>query len=234
MNRDDAAALLDVGADELRHWQQLGLLDGDDQLSQEDVERARLVCFVARRGIPADELARICNEQGDVLDTFVRWALRPGREAAFTPAEAAVRAGIDPETFDRLWAASGLRDQTEAYEEDIEALHLVATALKVGLPLEGLVQILRVLSDSLGKVSETMTRVFHLYVHESFRAQGLTGEELMAATHSLADPMIDLIEPAVLYLHRKAWERANREDLLLHLVEDTTPVSKVPGELVRT
>ena len=46
--------------------------------------------------------------------------------------------------------------------------------------------------------------------------------------------MIDLIEPAVMYFHRKAWERANREDLLLHLVEDTTPVSDVAGELVRT
>ena len=79
-----------------------------------------------------------------------------------------------------------------------------------------------------------MTRAVHLYVHESFRAEGMAGEELMRASQAVADPMIDLVEPAVLYFHRKSWERANREDLLLHLVEDMTPTSTVPGELVRT
>src|SRR5947208_8544432 len=79
-----------------------------------------------------------------------------------------------------------------------------------------------------------MTRVFHLYVHERFRAEVRSGADLMAATQGVADPMTDLVEPAVLYFHRKAWERANREDMLLHIVEDTTPVSDVPGELIRT
>src|SRR5438552_7303495 len=79
-----------------------------------------------------------------------------------------------------------------------------------------------------------MTRVFHLYVHERFRAEGLSGADLMAATHGVADPMTDLVEPAVLYFHRKAWERANREDLLLHLMEGTTPPSQTVGELMRT
>ena len=61
----------------------------------------------------------------------------------------------------------------------------------------------RVLSDALGRVSEAMTRAVHLYVHEPFRAEGLAGEELMAASQAVADPMVDLIEPAVLYFHRK-------------------------------
>ena len=37
-------------------------------------------------------------------------------------------------------------------------------------------------------------------------------------------------EPAILYFHRKSWERANREDLILHLQEEST----APGEFVRT
>src|SRR5437879_5017876 len=88
MRVDEAAGALGVAGDELRHWQQLGLLAASDELSEEDVERARLVCFVARRGISADELARICDEKGDVLATFVRWFLRPGRGAALSPTEA--------------------------------------------------------------------------------------------------------------------------------------------------
>jgi adenylate cyclase len=106
--------------------------------------------------------------------------------------------------------------------------------LQFGLPVEAMVQIVRVLAASLDRVSETMTRVFHLYVHERFRADGLSGADLMAATQGVADPMTDLVEPAVLYFHRKAWERANREDLLLHLMEETTPPSEIVGELMRT
>ena len=97
---------------------------------------------------------------------------------------------------------------------------LVATALKFGFPLEALLQIVRVASDSLGRVSEAMVRLFHVHVHEQLRAQGLSGPELMAATQNLADPMSDLVEPTVMYLHRKAWERANREDMILHLLEE--------------
>jgi class 3 adenylate cyclase len=56
----------------------------------------------------------------------------------------------------------------------------------------------------------------------------------MAATQNLADPMSDLVEPTVMYLHRKAWERANREDMILHLLEEAAPPSAEPGEIVRT
>lgn len=113
-------------------------------------------------------------------------------------------------------------------------LEVAKAVLDFGLSEEALMQILRVSVEALGKVSETMTRVFHMYVHEPFRAQGLGGAELNAATASLADPMIELVEPTVLYFHRKAWERANQEDLLLHLIEETTSPSEVPGEMTRT
>jgi class 3 adenylate cyclase/YHS domain-containing protein len=56
----------------------------------------------------------------------------------------------------------------------------------------------------------------------------------MAATQALAGPMAQLVEPGVVYFHRKSWERANREDMLLHLIEDTSPPAGVVGELVRT
>jgi class 3 adenylate cyclase len=209
------------------------MADGDN-LSTEDLERARLTHFAAHRGVPAEEFARISHETPDMLTPYLRPALRPGRQGALTMSEAAEQAQMDPDLLERVWAASGLRDQTHAYDEDVEALRLVTTALQFGFPLDALLQVLRVLSDALGRVSDAMTRAVHLYVHESFRAEGMAGEELLRASQAVADPMVDLVEPAVLYFHRKSWERANREDMLLHLVEDMTPTSTVPGELVRT
>jgi adenylate cyclase len=234
MTIDDIAGLINERADELRGWQQLGLIGLGDELSADDLERARLVAFAARQGVSPDELARISAEQGDMVETFVRWARRPGRDAVFTREEIVERTGMDPDLLDSVLGAAGLHDLNYGYEEDLESLQLLTTALKMGLPEEALLQILRVLSDSLYKASETMTRVFHLYVHERLRASGLRGAELMATTQNLADPMAELVEPAVMYFHRRAWERANREDMVLHLVEETTPPSEVPGELCRT
>jgi adenylate cyclase len=227
---EQLASLTGESVAELRRWQALGLVRADDESAAEDLQRARLIRFAARRGIPPEEVARICSEQGDMLAAFVRWAITSGASAGYMLEDVADRSGLDPELVDRVWAAAGLRDQTRAFDEDIEALRLVAIALQFGLPVEVLLQMLRVFADALGRVADAAVRAFHLHVHEVFRAEGLSGAELMAATQAIADPLTGLVEPAVLYFHRKSWERANREDLLLHLMEEST----TPGELVRT
>jgi class 3 adenylate cyclase/DNA-binding transcriptional MerR regulator len=231
---EEAGQLTGQSVEDIRRWQELGLLNEGDELSVEDVERVRLIGFAGRRGVAPADLARINEVQGDLLDVFVRWATRPGQDVLYSRDELAERAGLEPELLDRILSAAGLRDRSYGYEDDLEALELVNTALKFGFPDEALIQILRVVSDSLAKASEAMVRVFHIYVHERFRAEGLSGAELLATTQSLADPMSELVEPMIVYFHRRSWERANREDMLLHLLEETAPPSAVPGELVRT
>jgi len=44
-------------------------------------------------------------------------------------------------------------------------------------------------------------------------------------------PLLELVEPTVVYFHRKAWERAWLEDMLLHLCEDAT--EKAGGHIVK-
>src|SRR5207237_685883 len=62
-----------------------------------------------------------------------------------------------------------------------------------------------------------------------------TGRALMDATSSVSQSLIGLVEPAVLYFHRKAFERALREDLLLHLLEEVRgEPPAVPGRMVLT
>jgi class 3 adenylate cyclase len=134
----------------------------------------------------------------------------------------------------RLWSAAGLGDQDEAYDDDVAALRALRAALDAGLPEDALLQIVRVFADALGRVADAETRLFHHYVHERLRADGLAGKELMAATEAVSEPLMGLIEPSVLYFHRKAFQRAQREDLLLHLAEDVTPPSEIPGEIDAT
>jgi adenylate cyclase len=238
---DELAEAAATSTETVRAWRDLGLLSGPgDALTQEDVERARLLEFVQRRGIAPEAVARACDTQGDLLGQVVHSLLRPVADASNGPqnrwslADAAVATGLDPRVFQRLWIAAGLSDQVDAYDDDVEALRWLRTALDAGLPEDALVQIVRVFADALGRVADAEARLFHYYVHERLRAEGLADRELTAATEAVSGPLQRLVEPAVLYFHRKAYHRALREDLLLHLAEDAVPPTVVPGKIETT
>jgi class 3 adenylate cyclase/YHS domain-containing protein len=216
----------------LEEWQRLGLLVGrGDAVDALDLERVRVVQFAGRRGFSAARVAEVCAEAGDLLGIHVGMLPIGWSRRGVSFDEAARASGLDPEALGRLWRAAGLVGQDEVYEEDLEALRSLRIALDAGLPEEALAQILRVLSGSLGRVAEAEARLFHHYVHERLRAQGVRGVALTAATEAVAAPLVGLVEPTVAYFHRKAWERAQREDLLVHLGEGAVPPSEVPGEL---
>src|SRR5205823_3528923 len=136
-----------------------------------------------------------------------------------TVEEVAEQTGLEPNAMRRLWVASGLGDQEEAFDEDLQAQQWLAMALAAGIPEDALLQLIRVYADAIGRVAEAENRLFHYYVHERLRGEGLQGEELSAAVEGVSDAVQDLIEPALLYFHRKAFQRSLREDFILHLTE---------------
>ncbi len=69
-------------------------------------------------------------------------------------------------------------------------------------------------------MAEAETRLFHVYVHKRLQEEGLTGAELVGQTEAISAPLEKLVEPTVLYFHRKAWDRALRDDLVNHLAEE--------------
>ena len=82
-------------------------------------------------------------------------------------------------------------------------------------------------------MAEAEARLFHFYVHERLKAQGMSGRELVQASEASADRMRPLIEPVLLYFHHKGMEQAAREDAVMHLQEDAGLESTVdvPGQL---
>ncbi len=210
--------------EQIRHWQGLGLLGGEgSSLTSDAIERARLVSFAVRRGIAAEAIA---EQSEDVIGRFIELTGRQ-RGEVYTVEEAAKVVGLDPDTVRRLRLASGRGDQSDADEDDMEMLRGLAFALRAGMPLEALLQLARVFNDALTRVAEAETRLFHFYVHERLRADGLTGAELDAATDSVSASLQGLAEPALLYFHRKAWQQALLEDLVLHLAEDVAATGDV-------
>jgi len=222
----------------LREWQHLGLIGGNgaDRFVPTDVDRARIVQLLLRRGVSVDALAA-----GSRAGTVDRW-LRSYFEQRladggplYTVAEAAGRAGLDPAVAQRLWEAVAVADAGELLSDgDVEMLHGCAVALGTGLPEEALMQLLRVYADALAKVAEASQRLVHFYVYERRRAENAAASEFTGLDQFDTNRLVPLIKPALTYFHRKGQVRADLEDALTHLAEElgaTQPREQV-GELL--
>ena len=221
--------------DELHRWRGMGLLRTDEHGDLDDgcPARVRVIQFARRRGIAIERIASAVADQPDLLTRFEE-QMRGSVGTEHTLEEAVVATGIDPQLAASFRHAAGLDDQNVLDDDDVEALRSMATAAQSGLPKEALVQLVRVYADALGRVADAENRLFHLHVHEQFRADGLRGSALVSATHEVSEPLLGLVEPTVVYFHRKAWQQASLEDLLLHLCEDVTSPGEVPGEMTAT
>ncbi|GAA5165629.1 hypothetical protein GCM10023321_55870 [Pseudonocardia eucalypti] len=204
-------------------WDSLGLL------AEPAVERARLIGFAARRGVSAAEIAELLDRGQDVIGSFVEFVQA---ECGSRPFGAlAELSELDPGLVRRLWIAAGLSDQRDVYDEDVELFGGLAAALRLGLPEDALLQLVRVFGDAMGRVAEAQIRLFHLQVHSRMRAEGLSGVRLLETARAVSDPLTELGDAALAYFHRKAMQRALREDMIMHLTEDLAAEETEVGQV---
>jgi adenylate cyclase len=236
MSIEDLTRRTGEPAEELRRWQALGLIDLDDYDYTRDAERIRMIQFARRRGIAPETIATQTGDQGDVLATFVDLLTDiAGKRESHTWEDALAATDIDEPFARRMWTAAGRADQREIFDDDMEALTWMQRARSAGFPDDAIIQLVRVYTDALGRIADAENRLFHYYVHEQFRRDGITGRALLDATSSVSQSLVGLVEPALLYFHRKEWERALREDMILHLMEEVTGEPPlVPGRLTLT
>ncbi len=218
-------------ADTLRSWQQLELLPTGDTFGIADLERVKLIQTALQRGVTPEAVARASAEQGDLVRYYGDFVRDDDLVPARSLDELAEALGIDRRLLERLSVAAGLNENANFGSDDVEALQGLKLALDVGFPEDALSQLVRVYADALGRVADAETRLFHMYVHEGLSRSGLQGAELNEASREASRSLMPLVEPSLLYFHRRAWERALREDIVGHLVEGSTSPSKVPGQV---
>jgi hypothetical protein len=117
--------------------------------------------------------------------------------------------------------------------DDVEMFRGWKVALEAGLPEEAMLQLVRVYSDSLGRVAEAEARLFHFYVHERLREGAHSTREVVEKTEEATQRMRVLAEPAILYFHRKGMAAALRDDMLLHVAEycGQTPTGEATAQM---
>ena len=213
----------------VRDVDELGLLprEPDGSLGGAAARRAQLLAFALSRGIEPHQLLAAMRAYGDMFVAFDGLGLTPAADDD----RAAVLAdiGLDEDDARSISAAGGVPFDGTITVEDLGALRSAKRALDLGLPLPVLLQLLRVFADNMDRLAEAEHRIFHDHVHERFRADGLSGRELMEATIGISSGLQGLVEPTVLYFHRRAWAAAAQHDFLRHLTEDTRPVQTSPG-----
>ncbi len=227
---DKLAAVAGESEGRIRGYADTGLLHRrpDGHSEPDSLHRVRLIQFARSRGVSDEHLAAAMASQGDLLGIFDE--LVPLGDAGVNLIDVARELGLDDALISELSEILDWTDVGAGTESDVATLQVLVKALALGMPRDALMQLIRVFADATDRLADAIVRTFHNYVHERFRAQGLTGPELLAASEGVGKPLLDLIEPTVVYFHRRAYQRANREDLLRHLAEPTTRPSNTPGE----
>ena len=104
-------------------------------------------------------------------------------------------------------------------DEDITALQSSKIALDAGFAEDGLLQLLRVFSDALGRAAEATQRTAHIYMFDPMMASGLPRSDIQAEIDDAEGSLNPLLEPAVLYFLRRELLRASKDDSLTHLAQ---------------
>lgn len=231
---EDFARQTGEDSDLLLDWRDKGLIGtpGETEFQPQDVERVKLIRLCLRRGFEIDDVARAEHDNG-IITRYSAFLGEPGPR--FTVEQAAAEVGLEPDFVSRLWSVITSGEDELLSSLDIEAMRALKTYKSVGFPEEALVEGTRVFTDALARVGEMESRLFHIHIHERLKATGLSEVELASALSELGDQARPLLEPSILYFHRRGWERAVMQDMLEHLAEDIgrTPPSDVPGQLER-
>lgn len=219
--RERLAELTAVPPEVLAHWSDEGLVDIGVEPTPRVLAEIRLLQLLVRRGFEVTDIAAALRSQPGLFDQYV--SLAEANDAGIrTVEEAATVHGLDLEFVRRIWEASGLADQGEVgTDEDVESMRALGVALEAGFPPDAMVQLVRVYADATARIAEATTRLFHFHIHERLRAEGFTGAALVERTTAASSDLLPFVEPAVLYYHRKALIRAFREDLAVHLAEES-------------
>ncbi len=220
----------------LRKWRSLGLIGSleADGFGLEDVERARLIQLLLRRGIGLEAIARAAEEFGSTFAGYLNVLFPGGVGPTYPLAQAAELVGLDLDLLRRLRNAVWLGETGEwVSEEDLEMLRGVKVALEAGFPAEALLEVMRVVADALARVAEAETRAANFYAFQPLKATGLSGRELGEAYLAAAERLYPLAEPLLLYFHRKGLARAAREEVVMNLAEEAGLLEKgeIPGQM---
>jgi adenylate cyclase len=219
----EVAAQAGVTPATLKRWARAGVIpdaDGDSGWSPVATAHARIVARLRARGHSLDEI-RKAGEEGRLAYGFVE-DLFPAPSRRHSMKEVSEQTGLEPALIRRIWTTIGLpqRDAEEFSNEDVQALHYVASVLDAGFPLVAFLQLTRVYGQTISQIADAETRLFHIYVHEPLMREGVPGLEMAEEMEHLARDLLPLASPIMDFIHRRFLQHFVEQDVVGHMEFD--------------
>jgi adenylate cyclase len=206
----------------LRRWVRAGLIpqledDASGDWTPPAALHARLVARLRERGHTIDQIKQATDE-GRLAFGYIE-ELLPDDSGDLSLKEVASATGLEAALIERFWSGLGLpaRDLGELTEEDVEALHEVASVLGAGLPLVAFLQLARIYGQALSQIADAEVRLIHLYVHEPLMREGMPGLQMAEQMETLARDLLPLSSSLMEYLHRRFLQHFVAQDIVGHM-----------------
>jgi class 3 adenylate cyclase/YHS domain-containing protein len=231
---------LRTGEDKQRllEWQSMGIIGAGqpEVFLPKDVGRARLIHDMLHFGIDLKTIAAATGDETSVFNRFLDEIGAHQSRQLYPLEEACEIAGIDLEFGRTLLESTGIEVHGNRVDaKDIEFFRSCRVALEAGYPQDALIQVLRVYSDAMARVAEVGSRSSHFHLHQPLKDQGLNPDEIMERLSETSHRIEPMVEPAILYFHHKGAERAEWEDMIMHLEEEAGLADQplAPGQVRR-
>ena len=221
----EVSELAGVTTATLRRWAATGVIPegdpgADGGWTPAAAAHARMVARLRARGHSLNEI-RKASEDGRLAFGFVE-DLFPSRVPGQSVDEVAGSTGLEPALVERLWLGLGLpRGELERLsDDDVQALHYIASVLGAGFPLVAFLQLARVYGQAMAQIADAETRLFHIYVHEPLMRSGVPGLQMAEEMEHLARDLLPLASPIMDYLHHRFLQYFVEQDVVGHMEID--------------
>jgi adenylate cyclase len=216
----EAAERVGVTPATLRRWAREGVIpevNGRAEWTTAAVAHARIVARLRERGHNLEQI-REAGKAGRLAYSYIEDMFdedRPERSLD----EAAELTGLEPAMIERFWSSLGLPASAldELSDDDIQALHYVASVLDAGFPLVAFLQLCRVYGQALSQIADAEVRLFHLYVHEPLIREGVPGLQMAEEMENLARDLLPVASPMMAYVHERFLQHFVEQDVVGHM-----------------
>ena len=206
----------------LRRWVKSGLIPQFDGWASEGwslaaASQARVVSRLRDRGHSIGEI-RTATEEGRLAFGYIE-ELLPEQGGHTSLKKVAKDTGLEPAMIERFWVGLGLPlpELDRLSDDDVTALHEVASVLGTGLPMVAFLQLGRVYGQALSQIADAEVRLIHLYVHEPLMRDGVPGLEMAEQMENLARDLLPLSSSLMEFLHRRFLQHFVAQDIVGHM-----------------
>ena len=227
----EAARISGVSAATLRRWAREGIVPLEKgSWTRGAASQARVVARMRDRGHSLEELRKAAAEGrlavGLAEDVFA------DESEQMTVAEAAERTGVEEAFVERLLDLLGtpVGENRTLSEEDRKAIARLASVAEAGLPLEAVLQLVRIYAQSVRRIADAEVRLVHLFVHEPMIREGKSANDIAEELSELAANTAPTAVPLFKYLHQRYLRYFMEQDVVGHMEDEAAPGADI-GEV---